>query len=395
MTQAGLEVAFWACLALVAHTYLVYPVVLFVAYALAQLRRDCGYLGSGSDRRRARLADAELPRLSLVVPAHDEAAVLPAKLANLALLDYPREKLEVVFVSDGSTDGTEEILAAAAAREPSLRLVRLARRGGKSNALNHGVAAVTHEVLVFSDASTLFAPDALRQLARHFADPRVGVACGILRFQGGAEFQQTEGVYWRYEKALRMMEARLGATLTASGAIYALRREAWRPLSPDVMIDDFVVPLNARRAGYAVVFDPEAAATEIAAESVADEFARRVRLAVGSFRALGELLRTRLAPFTALAFFSHKVLRWILPFLMLGLLVTSLLLSAHPVYRAALVAQILFYAWAVAGFAFRERMAPVRYGLFGYFLLAINLAFLVGFVQCFFGRAPVRWKRAA
>jgi cellulose synthase/poly-beta-1,6-N-acetylglucosamine synthase-like glycosyltransferase len=393
MIQAGLEVAFWACLALVAHTYLVYPAVLFAAYALAQLRRDCGYLAAGSDRRRARLADGELPRLTLVVPAHDEAAALPAKLANLALLDYPREKLEVVFVSDGSTDATDEILAAA--ETDSVRVLRLGRRGGKSAALNHGVAAARHEVLVFSDASTLFAPDALRQLARHFADPRVGVACGILRFQGGPEFQQTEGVYWRYEKALRVMEARLGATLTASGAIYALRRAAWRPLSPDVMIDDFVVPLNARRAGYEVVFDPEAAATEFAADSVADEFARRVRLAVGSFRALGELLRTRLPPFTALAFFSHKVLRWVLPFLMLGMLVTSALLSARPVYRVAVVAQILFYVWALAGFAFRERMAPVRYGLLGYFLLAINLAFLVGFVQCLFGRAPVRWKRAA
>lgn len=392
MSHAGVEVAFWGCLFLIAHTYLLYPAVLFAAYAFAQLRRDCGYLAAGADRRRARLADAELPRVTLVIPAHNEAAVLPAKLANLATLDYPRAKLEVVFVSDGSTDGTDEILAAA--QPEGVRLVRVDRRGGKSSALNHGVAAATHEVLVFSDASTLFAPDALRQLTRHFAVPRVGVACGILRFQGGAEFQQTEGVYWRYEKALRVMEARLGATLTASGAIYALRREAWRPLSADVMIDDFVVPLNARRAGYEVVFDPEAVATEFAADSVADEFARRVRLAVGSFRALGLLSRTPLSAFTALAFFSHKVLRWVLPFLMLGLLLSSALLFTHPFYRAALVAQLVFYGWALAGFLFRERMAPVRYSLIGYFLLAINLAFLVGFVQFLSGRQEVRWKRA-
>ena len=385
-----LEVVFWVSLVLVAHTYLVYPAVLFVAYALAQLRRDCGYLAAGSDRRRARLPDAELPGVTLVVPAYNEAAVLPRKLENLARLDYPREKLEVVFVSDGSTDGTDEILAAV----PGVRLVRVPRRGGKSGALNHGVAAARHDLLVFSDASTLFAPDALRQLTRHFAAPQVGVACGILRFDGGAEFQQTEGVYWRYEKALRVMEARLGATLTASGAIYALRRAAWRPLSPDVMIDDFVVPLAARRAGYAVVFDPEARATELAEESVKDEFTRRVRLAVGSFRALGELLRTRLAPFTAFAFFSHKVLRWVLPFLMLAMLLSSAALAARPLYRAALLAQLVFYAWALLGFLFRERMAPVRYSLIGYFLLAINLAFLVGFVQFLSGRQEVRWKRA-
>jgi poly-beta-1,6-N-acetyl-D-glucosamine synthase len=154
------------------------------------------------------------------------------------------------------------------------------------------------------------------------------------------------------------------------------------------------VPLNARRAGYAVVFDPEARATEVAEESVADEFTRRVRLAVGSFRVLGELLRTRLAPFTAFAFLSHKVLRWVLPLLMLAMLVSSALLAGHPLYRAALVAQVLFYAWALIGFLFRERMAPVRYSLIGYFLLAINLAFLVGFVQFLSGRQEVRWKRA-
>ena len=390
MSFGLLEAAFWSCLLLVAHTYVLYPAVLFAAYALAQLRRDCGYLSAGADRRRARLRDADLPAVTLVVPAHNEAAVLPRKLENLAGLDYPREKLEVVFVSDGSTDGTDEILAAA----HGVRRLRVPQRGGKSNALNRGVAVASHELLVFSDASTLFAPDALRQLVRHFVDPRVGVVCGMLGFDGGAEFQQTEGVYWRYEKALRVMEARLGATLTASGAIYALRRAAWRPLSPDVMIDDFVVPLNARRAGYAVVFDPEARAREVGEPSVRDEFTRRVRLAVGSFRALGELLRTPLRPLTAFAFFSHKLLRWVLPFLMLGLLLASAALAAQPLYLVALVLQLLFYAWALAGFLFRERMAPVRYSLIGYFLLAINLAFLVGFVRFLSGRQEVRWKRA-
>ena len=175
------------------------------------------------------------------------------------------------------------------------------------------MTAASHEIIVFSDASTLFAPDAVRKLVRHFGDPHVGVACGTLGFEGNPEFQRTEGVYWRYEKALRVMESRLGATLTASGAIYALRRAAWRPLTPDVMIDDFVVPFAARGLGYGVVFDPEARATDVAEESVAHEFARRVRLAVGSFRALGQLARVRLDAFTSRAFFSHKLLRWVLP----------------------------------------------------------------------------------
>ena len=248
MSASPWEALFWASLLLVAHTYLLYPAVLFVAYGVAQLRRDCRYLARGSDRRCRDLSDDELPPVSLVIPAHNEEEGLPAKLANLAELDYPADRLEIVFVSDGSSDRTNPILAQA--ERPGLRSIEIASRAGKASALNRGVAEASHEVIVFSDASTLFARDAVRKLVRHFGNPQVGVACGTLRFQGNAEFQRTEGVYWRYEKALRVMESRLGATLTASGAIYALRRAAWRPLKADVMIDDFVVPFNARRLGY-------------------------------------------------------------------------------------------------------------------------------------------------
>src|SRR5262249_4333539 len=157
--------------------------------------------------------------------------------------------------------------------------------------------------------------------------------------------RQTEGVYWKYEGMLRLMEGRLGATLTASGAIYGLRRRCYVPLDPEVMIEDFVVPMNVRKLGYRVLYDPEVVAADFAASSVAGEFTRRVRIAVGSFRALRELLPIPFHFFTYLAFFSHKFLRWILPFLLIGLLVTSGLLSATPLYRLAFAAQLLFYLW--------------------------------------------------
>jgi len=200
-------------------------------------------------------------------------------------------------------------------------------------------------------------------------------------------------VYWRYESALRLMEGRLGATLAASGAIYALRRECYIPLTADVLIDDFVIPMHARKQGYRVVFDPEAVATEFAAESVRDEFTRRVRLAVGSFRALGEFLRIPLPPFTFVAFVSHKVLRWTLPFLMIGLLVSNVWLLDGVFYRTTFIAQLLFYGWAALGFLFRDRMRRVRFGLIGYFLLSIHFAFLVGFARYLTGREKATWRR--
>jgi cellulose synthase/poly-beta-1,6-N-acetylglucosamine synthase-like glycosyltransferase len=389
MTSA--EYIFWICLILVAYTYVLYPILLFLAYSLEQVRRDWHYLTGRRNRRCTAPAAEDLPPVSLIVPAYNEEARLCDKIANVRQLDYPRDKLEVIFVSDGSTDRTNEMLQAI--QDPNIRTVILPARRGKPTALNHAVSRAKHDILIFSDAATLFASDAVKKLVRHFFDPRVGVVCGALQFQGISEFHQTEGVYWKYESMLRLMESRLGATLTASGAIYALRHECYRPLAANVLIDDFVIPINARRLGYRVNYDPEAAATDFASPSVAGEFNRRVRLAVGSFRALGELVRVPFDPITFLAFFSHKFLRWVLPFLMIGLLVSSGLLWDTPLYRVAFTGQLLFYLWAELGYVFRERMVRFRYGLMGYYVVAIHLAFLVGFIRFLLGQGEATWRR--
>ena len=387
------ELAFWACLFLIAHTYALYPVFLFAASSLVQLAQDREFWRTRRERRGATPDPGFLPPLSLIVPAHNEERDLPAKLANVRAMEYPRDRLEVIFVSDGSTDGTNKILETV--QEGEVRVVILAARGGKASALNRGVEEAGQEILVLSDAATLFAPDALLKLTRHFSDPGVGVVCGALRFENTAESRQTEGVYWRYESLLRLMEARLGVTLSASGAIYAVRRKCFPVLPTDTLIEDLVIPLHARTVGYRVLYDPEAVALDRAAPTVGGEFTRRVRLATGSFRALGQLLRTPMGPLTAFAFFSHKVLRWVLPFLLIVLLAASVVLWERPFYRVALVAQLVFYGWGVVGFLCRRRMQRVRYALLPYYLLAIHLAFLVGFVRFASGRRDVTWRRAA
>jgi cellulose synthase/poly-beta-1,6-N-acetylglucosamine synthase-like glycosyltransferase len=385
------ELVFWTCLFLVAHTYALYPAFLFVASALVQLARDWAFLRTREDRRVSFPDPGVLPPLSLIVPAHNEERDLPAKLANLSEIDYPQDRLDVIFVSDGSTDGTNRILQEAG--KGRSRVIILPTRGGKSSALNCGVAEARHEILILSDAATLFAPDALLKLARHFADPGVGVVCGKLEFQTTPESRQTEGVYWWYESMLRLMESRLGITLTASGAIYAVRRHCFPALPADTLIEDLVIPMHARKLGYRVLYDPEAVAMDFAAPTVAGEFTRRVRVATGSFRALGQLIRTPMDPLTTFAFFSHKVLRWVLPFLLIGLLAASTALWQRPLYRAALIAQLLFYGWAALGFLFRQRVQRIRYALLAYYLLAIHLAFLVGFIRFASGRGEVTWRR--
>ncbi len=394
MAYTVAQVVFWFCLAVVVYTYFLYPVFLFLAYSVVQVRRDLHYLARPRNRRARDTSETGLPPVSLIIAAYNEERHLPDRIRNVRELDYPAEKLEVIFVSDGSTDRTNEILRAI--HDFNIQTLFLPSNGGKANALNQGVAKSHSEILVFSDASTLFAPDVLRRLVRHFAKPEIGVVCGSVRLVGNEESKQTEGFYWRFESVLRLMEARLGATLNASGCIYALRRACYQPLGAADLIDDFTVPMNARKLGYRVIEDPEAVATEFSAESVKGEFARRVRLAIGSFGALRQVRGLPLLSFTTVAFFSHKLLRWVLPLMLIGLLASNFFLGTRTAfYRIVLAAQILFYLWAVLGFLFRRQMQGVRFALFGYFLVTIHLAFLVGLWRYLSGRTMSVWSKAS
>jgi cellulose synthase/poly-beta-1,6-N-acetylglucosamine synthase-like glycosyltransferase len=385
------EVLFWSSLGLVLHTYFIYPAILFVASSVAQLRADCRYLFDRRDRRVPALQEDAVPEISFLIPAFNEETHLLQKVINLREMDYPREKVQIIFVSDGSTDSTNEILKTLP--DSNVETFILPQRSGKATALNYAVERARHKILIFSDASTLFAPDALRKLVRHFADPRMGAVCGALQFHASATSQQTEGVYWKYECMMRLMEARLGATLTASGAIYALRREAYVPLDRSAVLDDFIIPMNARKAGYQVGYDPEATATDYGSESVEGEFTRRVRLATGSFLSLFFLLRVKMGVFGRFAFVSHKLLRWILPLILCILLISNAALVRNPVYAMFGLLQLFFYLWASLGYLFRKRLEGVRFALVAYYLLAMNLAFLVGLFRCLTNHSEATWQR--
>jgi cellulose synthase/poly-beta-1,6-N-acetylglucosamine synthase-like glycosyltransferase len=387
------KLVFWLSLGLVVYPYVLYPIVLFFTYSVAQAWRDLRYLGSPRNRRTETPVASGLPGVSLIVPAHNEEKVLPAKIENLRELDFPRDRLQVIFVSDGSEDGTNQILQNLG--QENYECILLKDRKGKANALNHAVERATNEILVFCDAGTLFELDAIKNLVRHFSDPEVGAVCGAVRYEAGSDARQTEGAYWKYETALRMMEARLGAILNASGCIYALRRECFSPIPQNTILEDFVIPMRARRLGFSVLYDPEAVAIEFPASSVSGEFTRRVRLAVGSFRALGDLVRVPWRGFTPFALISHKLLRWLVPFFAITLLLSNIFVMHSPPYRVALAGQVLFYCWAGLGFFFYQHMRRVRYGLVPYFLFAMHLAFIVGFFRCLVGADRAVWQKVS
>jgi len=388
-----LQCVFWASFAAIVYTYLGYPVILFVLYGLAQVRRDFQHLVARIDRRASDPCEHDLPPVTLLFAAYNEERYIERKLENTRALSYPRDKLQVVIVSDGSTDATNAVLRSVT--DPDFCVIFPEQRSGKTSALNLGLQHVRHGIIVLTDASTLFDPDAIRKLVRHFRNPGVGAVCGALRFEATGESQRTEGVYWKYETILRLMEARLGATLTPSGAIYAIRRDALDPFPPGTLIDDFVATMNVRNHGLAVLYDPEARATDFAASDITGEFRRRVRIATGSFRALASLAKIPLPGATLFAFFSHKVLRWFVPVFAIALLLGNIALLTEPHYRIALAVQAILYLWAAAGYAWRDRLRGIPFVSLGYFLVAMNFAFLVGLVQALTPGKEATWQRVS
>lgn len=386
-----MKILFWTCGALILLCYCVYPVLLFVVYCLAQLKRDLNYLTQRTNRRAPILAAKDMPAVTVVVAAYNEVERLPAKIANIEEIDYPKDKLKFIFVSDGSTDGTTELLSSLS--HPNVCVLVNQARTGKPTALNKGIAHANTELLVLSDASTLFAPDTIQKLVRHFENPTIGVVCGSLQFQHIASTGGNEAVFWGFEGMLRLMESRLGATLTASGALYAIRKSCYPRLTAHAVVDDLLVPMHARRLGYGVAYDPEAIAYEIPASTIEGEYVRRIRIAAGSFRVLAELIRVPMPPFTWFAFLCHKVLRWTVPFLLLGLLISNLFILNAGVYRVFLTVQLMFYGWAALGYIVRRHAARLRFLLLGYFVVSMNIAFIVGFFRFIRSSQRVTWER--
>jgi cellulose synthase/poly-beta-1,6-N-acetylglucosamine synthase-like glycosyltransferase len=343
------EVLFWLCIVLLVYAQFGYPLVLA---ALGRLRRA----------RAAAPAPAEPPTVSLIVAAYDEEAVIARKVGNALALDYPRERLEVVVASDGSSDATVQ----EARRAGADRVLALAR-GGKIRAQDAAVAQSRGDIVAFSDANSTWEPGALRTLVGAFADSTVGYACGQVRFVSDPAHPGTnqEGLYWRYEMALRALESRLGSITAGNGAIYATRRESYIEVDP-IMGHDLSFPFNMVKRGWRAVYVPQARATEKMVPSIEGEFARKRRMMSHTWPIVlrGGLLSPRgYPPLYALMIASHRVLRYVAPFLHAGAFVASAaLFTTSPVYAVAFILQIVLIAAALlAGVAPLRPLLVARY----------------------------------
>lgn len=375
-----MELAFWLTVALIAYPPLLYPLLVGLLGWIWPFRVD---------RRPFR------PSVTVLIPAHNEASVIAETVANKLDLEYPREKLQILVVSDGSTDGTDKIVRSFADR--GVELIRQEPRRGKAAALNEAARQARGEILVFSDANSLYAPDTVGLLVESFTDPNVGYVTGRLRYLGDSGRVSVGGIraYIAYENWVRSVESRFHSIIGVNGGIDAIRRSLYLDV-PESLITDFVLPLRVLEQGYRVVFDPRATAAERANVELEMEFRMRVRVALRSFQALAHmrcLLNPLRHPRPAFSLWSHKLLRY----------ATVVLLPVALLTSAALGRQQAFYAWMaglqVAGYvlaalALAGRLPPVlrRLGsLAGYFVLT-SAAVAVALVKWIRGESMATWR---
>jgi cellulose synthase/poly-beta-1,6-N-acetylglucosamine synthase-like glycosyltransferase len=375
-----LTILFWLCLLVLAYIYAGYPLL-------------CRLLARPGERMP--LPGQDLPRVTVLIAAYDEAPHIVDTVRNKLAQDYPRDRVQVIVVSDGSRDGTDELVAGIP--DARVRLIRQEPRGGKTAALNLAVPLTEGEVLGFADANSLWAPDALRHLVAPLADPRVGYVTGRMLYRAPDGSLTGEGCssYMRYENALRGWETRLGSIVGVDGGIDAVRRELYSPMRAD-QLPDFVLPLTVREQGYRVVYQPEARLYEDALAAAGDEFRMRVRVSLRAWHALKDKAAL-LNPFRygvfAWQLFSHKVLRYLAPFFQAGALLTNLVLAAgdSAIWRWLLALQVVWYLLALLGHALRRRRLPRLLALV-YYLCVVNAASAVAFVHFLRGRRQVTWQ---
>jgi len=372
---------FWGALALVIYAYLLFPLLVLLRGLIWRQRYHSAPI---------------TPTVSLIIAAYNEAHSIRAKLENVLAMTYPRERLEVLVASDGSNDGTNEIVQEYADR--GIRLLALPRQG-KAAALNTTVAIATGDILVFSDANSMYAPDAIQALARPFADPTVGGVAGnqcYIKQKHKRVTNAGEHSYWDFDRKLKELQSESGNAISATGAIYAIRRSLFQP-APAGVTDDFTISTGVIAQGYRLVFAPDAIAYEEVAASSKTEFGRKVRVMTRGLRAVvwrRELLNPFRYGFYALQLFSHKVLRRlvVLPLLVL-LLVSPLLWSMGPFYQLATLAQAAFYGCGAVGTWLGDsRVGKQKIFALPAFFCMVNAAALLATINLVRGHRIERWE---
>jgi cellulose synthase/poly-beta-1,6-N-acetylglucosamine synthase-like glycosyltransferase len=377
-----MEILFWTAVGLLVHTYVVYPLSLPVLSLFCSFKRKQG--------------NSNKFKVSMVIAAHNEEKVIEEKIRNTFDLDFPRKNLEILIGSDASSDRTNAIVAKHA---PDVKLFAFNQRGGKAAVLNQLVPRATGDILVFCDANTMLLRNALQKLLSHFEDPSVGCVCGrlILHDAGNSALGVGESIYWNLESEIKKLEGKLGIVIGANGGIYAIRRELFERIPVDkTVMDDFFVTTRVLKAGKEAIYEPQAIGSEETSLETYGEFHRKVRISQANFNLLPKYipLLNPLHGLVAYGFFSHKLLRWIAPVLMMVLLASNaMLLVRGPLYYALFSAQALLYFIAGLGYVRNGKTKNSKLLLIPFYFVSMNMALLIGMFRALSKKQGGSWRR--
>jgi len=380
----------WLCLCTLAYNYVGYPVLLFILSVAYQAKSDALYLLHRGNRRSRPISE-DLPRVALLMSAYNEESVIQAKLENCLQIDYPVERLEFLFGLDASTDATADVLT----RFPNsrLRVLKYRTRRGKLSVLCDLAQQTSAEILVLTDANTMLDRNSIRNMVRHFVNPRIGAVSGEeVRTVARGSDPGAESLYWRYESAIKLLESRLNVSQGGNGAALAVRRSLFKPTRHSI-VEDFQIPLDIRFNGFRVVYDPEVIAIEEITPTFSAQFARRVRIGAGNYQTLFRNPRY-LSPWNGLlsfSFISHRFLRWLCPFVLLVALFCNIALATQPRFAALLALQCSFYSAALLGYALKRRGRSTGMLSLPLHFCSMNLALFLGLYAYVTGRQGATW----
>lgn len=392
MWQTALEISFWTSLFLVFYTYVGYAVLvsLFVKIKHAIRPKQIVLLHQEED----------LPTCSLVIPAYNEADFIAEKAQNSLELAYPKEKLRIIFVTDGSDDGTPDVLKDISGVE----VWHSEGRKGKIAAMNRAMNLLTSEITVFCDANTMLNTQCIKELVKHYQDPKVGGVSGekvVLSDDKDAASGAGEGIYWKYESYLKRKDAELKTLVGSAGELFSIRTVLYQPVEADSILDDFMVSMRLVQEGYKVAYEPMATATETASVNVAEEYKRKVRIAAGGFQSI-QRLKSLYNPFkygwATFEFVSHRVMRWaVAPFMLPLIFMANILLvqqNSGLMYQVLMGAQFAFYAAALLGWILESRKIKVKLLFVPFYFSMMNYAVLAGYIRFVKGSQTALWEKS-
>ena len=367
-----LKILFWICLIICIYTYVGYGVLL---YLLVLLKR----MVKGKPKQMELPEDSQLPDVAFMVCAYNEQDVVEMKMQNIHELDYPKDKLHVVWVTDGSSDNTNEYLKAY----PEVEVIYSPERRGKTAALNHGLSMVTSDITVMTDANTMVNREAIREIVRCMQDPKVACVAGEKRVMSRHEGEiaaEGEGLYWKYESALKRLDSELYSAMGAAGELNAIRTHLYEKMSETALLDDFVMSMRMVEQGYKIAYTSEAYAMEYGSANLEEESKRKRRIAAGGLQS-SWWLRSMMNPFknfmVAFQFVSHRVLRWsITPIALMALIplnVALVMMKAGTVYTIIWILQILFYLTAFSGYLLEQHGHKNKLLYVPYYFLFMNI----------------------